>query len=370
MKPRIPSETSDIIIDHLFNDVYTLRQCSLVCKEWLPASRFHIFSIVHLSLYSIDPMLEVIFYPGSPIPQYIREFHIIDSQGREFDPKWVNEKLPLLPLNMMTCISSLSLEQVDFSGLSRVTMAALRGITPRINRLELTYCRFEDPAGCIRFLKAAVSLVSLTSCVTTFDNHSSSPRATMSAFLPELVELELESDDDPLLHLISSADIPPRIRAVSLYLSSDNISSVARSLARLGSSLSHLHIYSFSFDPSLPGVNTQGIDLSKNPHLKIIIFDANSSQWIIEILNTAVCVPLECVHMELPMDYADFHSLGSIFMAEGSALRRTEINLSRLALATFSAATEWLEEMNLNHPDRVRVRERGVTLREFRPDFM
>ncbi|KAJ6548121.1 hypothetical protein DFH09DRAFT_1169827 [Mycena vulgaris] len=368
MQPRIPSETNDIIIDHLHDDVSTLRQCSLVCKDWLPAVRFHIFSVVHLSLYNIDQMLEVVFYPGSPIPQCIRDLHIIDGQGREFDPKWVNEKLSLVTLSSMTCISCLSLEQVDCSGFSGATMAALRGVTARVTRLELTYVRFKDLAGCLDFLGAAASLRSLTSWITSFEDETRSPRPVIPTILPELVELELESDDDPLLDLVCSTSSPPRIRAVSLYLSSDNISAVASSLGRLGSSLTHLHIQSSSFDRTPPDMNAQGIDLSKNPNLKTIIFGSNSSQWIVKILDTAAPT-LERVYMQLPSDYFDFPNLSRIFMVEGSALRHTEIVLSNLDLGTRSAIIGWLEDAT-NEPGHVQFRDHEISLRDLSPEFM
>ncbi|KAF7333421.1 APH domain-containing protein [Mycena venus] len=317
---------NDIIIDHLHDDVSTLRQCSLVCKEWLPAARFHIFSVVHLSLYSIDQMLEVVFYPGSPIPQYIRDLHIIDGQGREFDPKWVNQKFSLVALSSMTCISSLLLEQVDFSGFSGATMAALRGITARVTRLELMYVRFKDLDGCLAFLGAAVSLRSLTSFITIFEAETWSSHPVIATILPELVELELEDDKDPLLDLSSF------------------------------------------FDRTPSDMNAEGIDLSKNPNLKNIIFGPNSSQWIVKILDTAAPA-LERVYMQLPSDYFDFPSLTRIFMGEGSGLRRTGIILSNLDLGACSAIIGWLEDTT-NEPGRIQVRDHEISLRDLRPEFM
>lgn len=54
-KPRIthqnfPAELQDMIIDHLHDDKETLASCSLVCKSWLPASRFHLFRKIRLEL--------------------------------------------------------------------------------------------------------------------------------------------------------------------------------------------------------------------------------------------------------------------------------------------------------------------------------
>ncbi|EJF64777.1 hypothetical protein DICSQDRAFT_52376, partial [Dichomitus squalens LYAD-421 SS1] len=39
----LPGELVDRIIDHLYNDASSLKATSLVCKTWLPRSRFHLF---------------------------------------------------------------------------------------------------------------------------------------------------------------------------------------------------------------------------------------------------------------------------------------------------------------------------------------
>ncbi|KAJ7199437.1 hypothetical protein GGX14DRAFT_467985 [Mycena pura] len=375
--PRTPPETNDIIIDHLHDDVSTLRQCSLVCKEWLPAARFHIFSVVHLSLYSIDQMIEVLFYPGSPMPhrrplaQYIRDLHIIDGEGREFDPKWINDKLSLVTLSSMTSILSLSLDHVDFSGLSGASMAALRGITARVTRLELAHVRFKDFTGCLAFLEAAVSLKSLTSCVTSFEDEIRSPRSIIDTILPELVELNLESDDDSLLDLVSSMSSPPRIRAVSLYLGENNISTVAGLLARLGSSLTHLQIRSFSLCRTLPSGQFFHNFSYLITHCNII-FRPNTWQFIVQILDTAApTLAIKRVYMQLPQarHYFDFPSLSRIFMAEGSALRRAELVLTNLDHSGIcSASIEWLETMG-HEACRIYGRTHEVSLRDFRPEY-
>ncbi|KAJ7785346.1 hypothetical protein DFH07DRAFT_948428 [Mycena maculata] len=59
--PALPQELSDLIVDHLFDDLETLRSCALVSSSFLPWSRAHIFS--HLRIGPIDP------------EQSIRELH-------------------------------------------------------------------------------------------------------------------------------------------------------------------------------------------------------------------------------------------------------------------------------------------------------
>jgi len=40
---RIPQELFERIIDHLYSDTQTLLICCLVCKSWIPTSRYHLF---------------------------------------------------------------------------------------------------------------------------------------------------------------------------------------------------------------------------------------------------------------------------------------------------------------------------------------
>jgi hypothetical protein len=43
---QIPQEIIDQVIDHLYNDRETLRTCALVCRSWVPSSRYHLFGVV------------------------------------------------------------------------------------------------------------------------------------------------------------------------------------------------------------------------------------------------------------------------------------------------------------------------------------
>ncbi|KAJ7142013.1 hypothetical protein C8R43DRAFT_1016142 [Mycena crocata] len=45
----LPSELWDAIIDHLHNDEAALSICALVCRNWVPASRFHRFEALAVS---------------------------------------------------------------------------------------------------------------------------------------------------------------------------------------------------------------------------------------------------------------------------------------------------------------------------------
>jgi hypothetical protein len=48
IKPQLPPELIDRVIDHLHNSSSGLRTCALVCRAWLASSRFHLFYTIHI----------------------------------------------------------------------------------------------------------------------------------------------------------------------------------------------------------------------------------------------------------------------------------------------------------------------------------
>ena len=105
MLPMIPQELSDLILDFLHDDVAALCSAGLVCRSWLPASRFHLFSDIKLQMDNVHHRLEVICAECSTIPPYILSLKI---EGDEC--QFVDEALLRLPL--LSNLKSLSLREI------------------------------------------------------------------------------------------------------------------------------------------------------------------------------------------------------------------------------------------------------------------
>ncbi|KAG7098157.1 hypothetical protein E1B28_000127 [Marasmius oreades] len=119
----LPQELIDQIIDHLHNDILSLKNCSVVCHAWLPTSRIHLFSKIRLdiprtrlepldedhhesalthkpcqklhTLLSQNPAIiphihELTLVSGSPVPSAVRDgqYHLLWT--------FAEETLPLL----------------------------------------------------------------------------------------------------------------------------------------------------------------------------------------------------------------------------------------------------------------------------------
>ena len=49
MPPYLPGEITDLVIGHVSPDSYSLCSCALVRREWLPASRYHLFLTIQIN---------------------------------------------------------------------------------------------------------------------------------------------------------------------------------------------------------------------------------------------------------------------------------------------------------------------------------
>ena len=81
MPPRLPAELTDRIIGHLHFDKLALTTCSLVCKDWLPASRYHFFQTnICLTRDNVHSFVELLNSPASTFFGYALHVHIFPGK--------------------------------------------------------------------------------------------------------------------------------------------------------------------------------------------------------------------------------------------------------------------------------------------------
>ncbi|KAJ6494049.1 hypothetical protein C8R47DRAFT_1267506 [Mycena vitilis] len=72
---RFPSELEDVLIDFCHDDYATLASCGLVCRGWLPASRYHLFSSISLSTQNARAFQEILALSAT-IPALVRDVEL------------------------------------------------------------------------------------------------------------------------------------------------------------------------------------------------------------------------------------------------------------------------------------------------------
>jgi hypothetical protein len=109
LSPHLPLELYDRIIDHLHCDQVTLKTCALVCKSWLPASRYHLSQAFSLTCWNCERVLLLLESPLCTLKSCVHTLKIECSSILEEAPfTWVNEAL--LPcLGHLHSVKNLSL---------------------------------------------------------------------------------------------------------------------------------------------------------------------------------------------------------------------------------------------------------------------
>lgn len=72
----LPSEITDAIIDYLHDDKASLAACGLICRTWLPSSRYHLFSNITLSINSIRSFAELLQNPFNNVALMVRHLTV------------------------------------------------------------------------------------------------------------------------------------------------------------------------------------------------------------------------------------------------------------------------------------------------------
>jgi len=65
--PALPNEVQDRILDFLHDDKLALKACALVCRTWVPTSRFHLFRQIQLYLRTADTAMAIFTNPHCTI---------------------------------------------------------------------------------------------------------------------------------------------------------------------------------------------------------------------------------------------------------------------------------------------------------------
>lgn len=180
MTPILPHELSDRIIDFLHNDYVTLSAVSLVCRSFLPATRFHRFA--HLALV------------GSRIEGFKKLLDISPALG-----SFVSE-----------LVLDSGLSNASWRRLTAKTVSAMLDRLPGINSLGFRYLKLDKETTRVVVNVRQLRTLSLVSCILP----SPDSLARMLSTLEHLTHLNIEDLSHAEDDAITGGVQPPRIRTL------------------------------------------------------------------------------------------------------------------------------------------------------------
>ncbi len=108
----VPPELVDATIDHLHDDIPTLAACSLVHRQWLSSSRYHLFSRISFAVSKLPDFLDLI-EENAQISRNVRELRVHYSQGATFGTVY-NQTLLFDVLDRLPALVTLRLNGITY----------------------------------------------------------------------------------------------------------------------------------------------------------------------------------------------------------------------------------------------------------------
>lgn len=276
--PRVPPELCDYVIDFLHDDRRSLSACSLTCKAWLPAVRYHMFGSVILQKHRFDTFSHLL-YSSPHIGSYVKDLTIeklsypqpkLDGDLARYHPFDAMEQLFPSIFSHLPAVTSLSVTLVEMNATAAIPMApivrdSLMRNLRSVEDLTINYCRFNAFEDLVDILHSFPRLRCLALHGITWRDRFGR-RTQKPPVLPPLIKLTLGRDMDvvSIIDWLMSESMHCSVR--SLYASSSTESdanAIAKVVVSLGPCLQDLEL---DWYPSrLKGMCAQALVPVKDP---------------------------------------------------------------------------------------------------------
>jgi hypothetical protein len=165
---QIPQEIIDQVIDHLYDDWETLRTCALVCRAWVPSSRYHLFGVVNIYALEYEQpgryssLIGHLDHPLCTFAPSVRVLYITSTV--DGDPNLSDDWLdPLIPY-LSKLLSVKTLVGISIGGWPNNHWHRLFKSTSFVNQithLSLRYSEFVSFEQCMETIHSFPSLETL-----------------------------------------------------------------------------------------------------------------------------------------------------------------------------------------------------------------
>ncbi|KAJ6585701.1 hypothetical protein B0H19DRAFT_1368919 [Mycena capillaripes] len=238
MYSRVPPELADRIIDFLWDSHCDLRICSLVCSQWLPSSRRHLFEFVVLQS---DAQFVALF-------QTLPNFVSIHARTLDFR-RWSGIDDTRIPIMLQALPTVRHLRTIIIG--SFLPSPEAFPLLPHVPELSLQHTKFASCADFTLLISKFAGLRELKLGSVSWEDagHKVCPRLKL-----ELEHLSIEGfqQSPDILQWLLCAEYAPRTRGLALYIPNNpnpaSLRIISKYLYRLDGTVRYLRLDLF---PSL-----------------------------------------------------------------------------------------------------------------------
>ena len=240
----LPAELTDRVIDYLHSDKLALSACSLVCKTWVPASRYHFFqrNFVSLADDNVDAFVELLDSPASTFFGYALRLQISPRpNGYHHSVRYIFNAISHYLSRLKIKLLAFFWVEWDITGKE---LEILFGRFATIPALDLLNVRFSVPKQFIEFVTSFVSLERLDLYHIAFRTHDFA-HTTPFTLSPLLRNVDLSLRNEGLHRFtwfLSAVQFPPLTSLSISSIDDEDLDVVQAVLQSLGPSIHYINL--------------------------------------------------------------------------------------------------------------------------------
>ncbi|KAG7440772.1 uncharacterized protein BT62DRAFT_956674 [Guyanagaster necrorhizus] len=300
----LPTELCNLVIDHLHDSKPSLLACSLVCRAWIPESRFHLFHEVKLYRDTADSFFQLFESQHATLGSgYIRELDVAQNtvtrhgslEGDLLDGRAFQGVLTRCPTDVFTHVQKLSVTWVGWWTLTNAEKLSIGHRFKSVTELRLWMVLFETDEELLALIASfpaleVLFLQTIRFRVKDLEEDGPHPKHTLP---PNLHTISLNDVSNPCV--IRSLIPCPTLRVFKChYVNFDDFQpALAEEFGRLLLSAGE-HFEDFGFTIQAGGLLNNGVDLNacfklidftRIPNLRRIEFWIDDDQYLIPFLR-------------------------------------------------------------------------------------
>ncbi|EMD39708.1 hypothetical protein CERSUDRAFT_112012 [Gelatoporia subvermispora B] len=242
--PTLPPELTDRILDHLEGDRQALANCGLVCRTWLPRSRYHFFRELKLTSKNTKQLVQLL-RDGPAIGQHVSHLAIVTL--REDNSEWHVDLLPkVLP-------SLPNVTTLELRGRGAYQSKNFKDIAP-VTSLKFHACEFAALKDVTTLLCAFPRLDTLTIESTLIARGEEDPSLT-DTYRPPIKNITVMSsalNPEPFVNWLVSGGVHEGFESLTLLpIQKPALIPVGKFIKSAGPSLKHFEIALLEVGPEM-----------------------------------------------------------------------------------------------------------------------
>src|ERR1700722_11607390 len=173
----IPNEIQDRILDFLHDSKPALKACALVCKAWLPTSRYHLTPVIKLNPHTLDYIIKIFKNPNCTIRSctelFVDNWYIPERADITEALQYLSTHLK--PSSLRLRISGITHEMQSaltlFQSVERLVLISMKEghkvflLFPNLHQRHIKHCILKPPYS-RNFLPLRLHSLEFTYCTT------------------------------------------------------------------------------------------------------------------------------------------------------------------------------------------------------------